>query len=217
MNANNQLQQNVQFALFWEPYLEHTTIGVTAQNGIVTLSGTVDSYEKKIEIEKVVKRVRGVKALVEHLEVHHGITPESDEDLAIKALAAIQLNTSIPENDIKIVVAKGWVYLIGAVDWNYQKMAAQHAVSRIIGVKGVVNSLLIHSVSTDAIEQNAIQNALKRSSLLRNKTIQVAVDDNVVTLTGHVDSYLQKEEAERITWNAPGIWRIINHIEIQHP
>jgi osmotically-inducible protein OsmY len=214
MNANDQLQQNIQFALFWEPFIENISIGVTAQNGIVTLSGFVDSYEKKVEIEKIVKKVRGVKALVEHLEVQHGIAAESDEDLAIKALAAIKMNTSIPEEDIKIVVAKGWIYLIGAVDWNYQKMAAEHAVGSIIGVKGVVNSLLIHSTTTDTIEQKAIQNALKRSGLLRNKSIEVAVDDNVVTLTGQVDSILQKEEAERITWNSPGIWRIKNQIDI---
>lgn len=214
MNANDQLQQNIQFALFWEPFIENISIGVTAQNGIVTLSGFVDSYEKKVEIEKIVKKVRGVKALVEHLEVKHGIVAESDEDLAIKALAAIKMNTSIPEEDIKIVVAKGWIYLIGAVDWNYQKMAAEHAVGSIIGVKGVVNSLLIHSTTTDTIEQKAIQNALKRSGLLRNKSIEVAVDDNVVTLTGQVDSILQKEEAERITWNSPGIWRIKNQIDI---
>ncbi|WP_297508672.1 BON domain-containing protein [Flavobacterium sp.] len=214
MNANDQLQQNIQFALFWEPFIENISIGVTAQNGIVTLSGFVDSYEKKVEIEKIVKKVRGVKALVEHLEVQHGIVAESDEDLAIKALAAIKMNTSIPEEDIKIVVAKGWIYLIGAVDWNYQKMAAEHAVGSIIGVKGVVNSLLIHSTTTDTIEQKAIQNALKRSGLLRNKSIEVAVDDNVVTLTGQVDSILQKEEAERITWNSPGIWRIKNQIDI---
>ena len=214
MNANDQLQQNIQFALFWEPFIENITIGITAQNGVVTLSGHVDSYEKKIEIEKIVKKVRGVKALVEHLEVQHGIAAESDEDLAIKALAAIKMNTSIPEEDIKIVVAKGWIYLIGAVDWNYQKMAAEHAVGSIIGVKGLVNSLLIHSTTTDTIEQKAIQNALKRSGLLRNKSIEVAVDDNVVTLTGQVDSILQKEEAERITWNSPGIWRIKNQIDI---
>lgn len=216
MNANDQLQQNIQFALFWEPIIENSTIGVTAQNGIVTLSGSVDSYEKKIEIEKVVKKVRGVKAVVEHLEVQHGIKPESDEDIALKALAAIKMNTSIPEKDIKIVVAKGWIYLIGAVDWNYQKMAAQHAVGSILGVKGVVNSLLIHSVNTDTIEQKAIQNALNRSGLLRNTTIEVAVEDNIVTLTGQVTSILQKEEAERITWNSPGIWQINNHIEIQN-
>jgi len=214
MNANDQLQQNIQFALFWEPFIENISIGVTAQNGIVTLSGHVDSYEKKVEIEKIVKKVRGVKALVEHLEVQHGIVAESDEDLAIKALGAIKMNTSIPEEDIKIVVANGWIYLIGAVDWNYQKMAAEHAVGSIIGVKGVVNSLLIHSTTTDTIEQKAIQNALKRSGLLRNKSIEVAVDDNVVTLTGQVDSILQKEEAERITWNSPGIWRIKNQIDI---
>jgi hypothetical protein len=103
MNANDQLQQNIQFALFWEPFIENISIGVTAQNGIVTLSGFVDSYEKKVEIEKIVKKVRGVKALVEHLEVQHGIVAESDEDLAIKALAAIKMNTSIPEEDIKIM------------------------------------------------------------------------------------------------------------------
>ncbi|MFM2230942.1 MAG: hypothetical protein RL607_2200 [Bacteroidota bacterium] len=214
MNANDELQQNVQFALSWEPVLEQTTIGVTAQNGVITLSGTVNSYEKKKEIEKIVKRVRGVKAIVEHLEVHNALVNESDEDLVVKVVAAIHRNTSIPDKDIKIVVTKGWVYLIGAVDWNYQKMAALHAVERIMGVKGVVNSLLIHSTSTDAIEQVAIQNALKRSSLLEKNDITVNVEDNEVTLSGRVTSFDQKEEAERIAWNSPGVWRITNQIEI---
>jgi osmotically-inducible protein OsmY len=216
MNANNDLQQKVQFALFWEPHLTGAAIGVTAHEGIVTLSGTVARYDMKLDIEQIVKKVRGVKAVVMHINVHDHPQAADEESLAQQALQALELHTSIPPEHIKIVVANGWIYLVGSVDWQYQKQAAEKAVSRIMGVKGVVNSLLIHSDRTDMLEKKALCDAFDRSSILRGKTIAVGVHQNEVTLTGVVDSLVQKEEAERIAWNAPGIWRIHNQLEIIH-
>ncbi|WP_297514845.1 BON domain-containing protein [Flavobacterium sp.] len=216
MNANNDLQQKVQFALFWEPHLTGAAIGVTAHDGIVTLSGTVARYEMKADIEQTVKKVRGVRAVVMHINVQEHPEATNEERLAEEALRALELHTSIPPKHIKIVVANGWIYLVGSVDWHYQKQAAEKAVSRIMGVKGVVNSLLIHSDRTDMLEKKALCDAFDRSSILRGKNIIVGVHQNEVTLTGIVDSLVQKEEAERIAWNAPGIWRIHNQLEIIH-
>mgnify|MGYP001809824691 CR=1 FL=1 len=215
MNANNDLQQKVQFALFWEPYLTGAAIGVTAHEGIVTLSGTVERYDMKLDIEQIVKKVRGVKAVIMHINVQEHPQAADEESLAQEALQALKLHTSIPPENIKIVVTNGWIYLVGSVDWHYQKQAAEKAISRIMGVKGVVNSLLIHSDRTDMLEKKALSDAFDRSSILRGKTIDVGVHQNEVTLTGVVDSLVQKEEAERIAWNAPGIWRIHNQLEIK--
>jgi osmotically-inducible protein OsmY len=215
MKNNEVLQKKVQEALAWEPLLEVASIGVTAKDGIVTLTGTVDNYIKKLEAENAAKKVAGVKAVVEKIEIDCNHFVITDQDIAKDALDALKWNVAIPEDKLKIIVNDGWIYLKGVVDWSYQKHAAKKAVEKVPGVKGVVNSIQIKSANTDKIEKNAIENAFHRNSSLFDKDINVTVSGNVVTLTGVVTAYFQKEEAERIAWNSPGVWNVNNLLTVQ--
>jgi osmotically-inducible protein OsmY len=216
MKTNEDLQKRVQEAIAWEPLLDAASIGVIAKDGVVTLIGTVDNYAKKLEAENAVKKVAGVRAVVEKIEIDHKHEVRTDEDIAAEALDALKWGVAVPEDKLKIIVSQGWVYLQGVVEWNYQKHSAKKAVEAIPGVKGVINSIQIKSADFDKIEKRAIESALHRNASLQDKDIEVAVSGNVVTLTGNVNAYFQKEEAERIAWNAPGVWTVNNQLAIHH-
>jgi osmotically-inducible protein OsmY len=215
MKANEALQRKVQDALAWEPMLDAAQIGVTANDGIITLTGTVDHYVKKLEAENAAKKVAGVRAVVEKIDIDYNHSKRTDEHIAADVLDALKWSVSVPEDKLKIIVSNGWVYLQGIVDWNYQKHSAEKAIEVIPGVKGVVNTIQIKSPNIDAIEKRALESALKRNASLKDKAIEVSVKGNIVTLTGSVTAYFQKEEAERIAWNSPGVWTVNNLLTVQ--
>lgn len=216
MKTNEVIQKKVQEAIAWEPLLEAASIGVIVKDGIVTLTGTVDNYAKKLEAENAAKKVAGVKAVVEKIEIDYKHETRTDEDIAADAIDALKWNVAVPDDKLKIIVSQGWVYLQGVVEWNYQKNSAKKAVEAIPGVKGVINSIQIKSANFDQIEKRAIERAIHRNSSLQDKDIEVNVSGNVVTLTGTVNAYFQKEEAERIAWNSPGVWTVNNQLAVQH-
>lgn len=216
MKTNEVIQKKVQEAIAWEPLLEAASIGVIVKDGIVTLTGTVDNYAKKLEAENAAKKVAGVKAVVEKIEIDYKHETRTDEDIAADAIDALKWNVAVPDDKLKIIVSQGWVYLQGVVEWNYQKNSAKKAVEAIPGVKGVINSIQIKSANFDQIEKRAIESAIHRNSSLQDKDIEVNVLGNVVTLTGTVNAYFQKEEAERIAWNSPGVWTVNNQLAVQH-
>lgn len=215
MKTNEVIQKRVQDAIAWEPLLDAAAIGVTVKDGIVTLTGTVDNYTKKLEAENAAKKVAGVKAVVEKIEIDYNHSVRTDEDIAADVIEALKWSVSVPDDKLKIIVSQGWVYLQGIVEWNYQKHSAKKAVEAIPGVKGVINSIQIKSADFDKIEKRAIERAIHRNSSLYDKDIEVAVSGNVVTLTGTVNAHFQKEEAERIAWNSPGVWTVNNQLAIR--
>jgi osmotically-inducible protein OsmY len=215
MKTNEILQKDVQDALKWEPLLHAAEIGVIVKDGVVTLTGTVDSYAKKIEAEQATKMVSGVKALVEKIEIKYGnYGKKSDEDIANEIINAFKWNWSIPDEKIKVKVENGWVTLTGIVIWNYQKEASNIAIKNLLGVVGITNNIHIQSESKDKIEKLAIENALVRNWSINDDDIHIEVKENNVTLSGTVDSYYEKEEAERIAWNAPGVTTVNNELEL---
>jgi osmotically-inducible protein OsmY len=215
MKTDESLQRDVQEALKWEPLLHSAEIGVTAKDGIVTLFGTVDSHTKKLEAEHAAKMVAGVRAVVEKIDIKYGSYGKvSDEDIAAEVTNALKWNWTIPDDKIKIKVEGGWVTIDGAVSWNYQKEAVNDAIKNLIGVKGFTNNIIIKSDITDLIEKTAIEKALARNWTINDKNIQVAVSANEVTLSGIVNSYYEKEEAERIAWNAPGVASVNNELAL---
>jgi osmotically-inducible protein OsmY len=217
MKTNENLQKDVQNALKWEPLLSAAQIGVTVKDGVVTLSGTVDSYAKKTEAEDAAKNVSGVKVVVEKIEIKYGSNgTKSDGDIASEVLRAYKWNWEIPEEKIKVRVEKGWVTLEGEVTWNYQREAAKTAIRSLSGVLGVTNSIKIKSEVADAIEQKEIENALDRNWSIDGKAVKVKVSGTKVTLNGIVDSLYEKDEAERIVWNAPGVWSVDNELVVEY-
>ncbi|MFN5310789.1 MAG: BON domain-containing protein [Candidatus Kapaibacterium sp.] len=215
MESNEKLQQDVQDAIKWEPLLHAAEIGVTAKNGIVSLTGVVDSYLKKMEAEDAAKRVKGVKALVENIEVKFpNIWTQTDEEVAEKILTAFKSNVLIPSGgDIKVKVENGWVSLEGELSWHYQKQAVQNSLHYLAGVRGITNNIRIKSESHNHPEKKGIEKALQRSSI-DDSNISVSVLGTTATLSGSVHSWYQHQEASRIAWNTPGIWHVVNQLTI---
>jgi osmotically-inducible protein OsmY len=218
MKTNEELQEDVQNAIKWEPLIHAAEIGVIAEDGMVTLTGFVDNYSKKTEAENAAKKVAGVKVLVEKIEVkfHTNWAKKDDNDIGKEVVEAFNMNWQIPNDKIKVKVENGWLTLEGTVIWNYQKEAAFNAVKNLTGVIGVSNNIIIQSDSDDNVEKKAIEEALNRNWSLRQREIKVCVIDDKVTLTGMVDSWYQKDEANRIAWNAPGVKGVNNDLEIEY-
>jgi osmotically-inducible protein OsmY len=218
MKSNEDLQKDVQNAIKWEPLLHAAEIGVTVKDGIVNLTGTVDSYAKKIEAEDAAKNVAGVKAVVEKIEIKfgngHGKT--TDNEIATEVVSAFKWNWEVPNDKVHVKVENGWVTLSGDVTWNYQKDAAKTAVKNLVGVKGVTNSIAIKSETRDIIEKREIEGALLRNWSINSQDIEVKVAGTKVTLQGKVHSIYQKDEAGRIAWNAPGVWEVDNKLAIDY-
>ncbi len=214
---NETLQKDVQDAIKWEPLLNAAEIGVTAKDGVITLTGVVDSYSKKLEAENAAKNVAGVKAVVEKIVVafgHMGV--KNDNEVAGEVVTAFKHNWEIPDEKVKVKVEQGWLTLDGVVQWNYQKEAAQKAVRYLAGVKGVTNNISVTPDGHDSIEKLDIEHALARNWAIDDEDIQVGVIGNRVTLNGTVDSVYQKDEAGRIAWNAPGVWSVDNELVIDY-
>lgn len=217
MKSNEQLQQDVMEALKWEPQLNATEIGVIVHDGIVSLTGTVDNYNKKIAAESAVKEVSGVKAVVEKIEVRYpSALTKTDDQIAADVIKSLQNYWNVPDERIKVKVEHAWVTLTGDVTWNYQKDAAKRAIENIPGVKGVSNNILIRSQYVNALEKSVIEKALRRHWSINADDIHVAVNENRVTLTGKVNSLFQKEEAEKIAWKTPGVVFVDNNLVIDY-
>ena len=216
MKTNEDLQRDVQNAIKWEPLLTAAQIGVTAKDGIITLSGVVDTYAKKTQAETAAKNVSGVKVVAENIEVNYGSSfVKNDTEIATEILNAWRWNWEVPEAEIKVKVEGGWVTLDGKVEWNYQKEATKKAVINLTGVKGVSNNISIKTESHDAIEEGMIEKAIGRS-WIDDSEIEVKVTGHTVNLKGMVGSIYQREEAGRIAWNTPGIWMMHNDLVVDY-
>ena len=196
MKSNEELQKDVQNAIKWERLLHVAEIGVTAKDGVITLSGNVDSLAKKMEAENATKSVAGVKAVVENIIIKFSSDwNKSDSEVANEVLNALRSNWEIPHDKIKVKVENGWVELEGQLEWNFQKEEAKKAIQNLAGIIGVTNNITIKSLTTDAIEKKDIEKALKRNWSIDDQEIHVDVHENKVTLTGIVESWYQREEA----------------------
>lgn len=215
MKTDMELRNDVMDELNWEPSLNPAAIGVAVKDGVVILSGYVDSYAEKQAAEHAVKRVSGVQAVAEEIEVRlPGLTVRSDPEIARAVENALTSNVWVPRDKIKITVEHGWLTLEGNVDWQYQKEAVEHAVRQLIGLKGV-NNLVIVKPPIQPIEIKAkIEAALKRNARIDAKRITVTARGSKVTLAGKVRSWAEREEAQRVAWAAPGMFQVENLITV---
>ena len=215
MKSNEELQKNVIAAINWEPLLQAAAIEVKVKDGIVTLTGSVNTYAKKAEAEQAAKNVAGVRTVFEDINVVCGEKDKrTDAEIMTAIENAFKWHWDIPTEKIAAIVEKSWVFLSGELEWNYQKEAAKSAISNLIGIIGITNNITVKNSSKDVIEQNDIEIAIERNGNINNKDIAVYVFDNVVTLKGHVDSWHQKSEAGRIAWNAPGVKQVQNDLYV---
>ena len=216
MRTDLKIKEDVLDELAWQPNIDETQIGVIVNDGIVTLTGPVDSYSKKIAAEKAAKSVYGVKAVAEDIKVKFSSNREkSDTDIAKTVIDALKWNASVPEDLISIKVEDAWVYLNGDVKWAYQKNAAKRVVEELEGVKGVINSLTLKQTVEPFEIKNRITKAFERSAELEAKKIRVKVEDHIVTLNGTVHSITEKEEVLRATFFAPGVTKVVNNLKVE--
>lgn len=216
MKTNAELQKDVQDAIKWEPLLHSAEIGVTAKNGVVSLTGIVDSYAKKMQAEDAAKNVVGVKVLVENIKVKFpNSRSKTDNEIADEIIAAFESNTVIPEKQIKVKVEDGWVDLDGELPWDFLREITENAIQYLPGVKGIYNNITIKPEIRERVDPKDIEEALKRSPI-DDKEIKVSVSGSTVTLTGAVHSWRQKEEAGRIAWKTPGIEHVKNELKVDY-
>jgi osmotically-inducible protein OsmY len=215
MSHDSHLQNAVLEELNWEPSVIAAHLGVTANAGVITLTGPVESFAQKHAAEAAVRRVKGVKAVAEEIEVRLPYeTKRSDEEIAGAAIGRFEWDVSIPRDTVKVTVDKGWITLTGEVDWHYQKDAASIDVRALFGVTGVSNQITIKpTVDTSTISQD-IMHALHRSWFFDPKTISVSAQGGKVRLTGTVGSWHDRQVAAATAWAAPGATAVENDIAV---
>jgi len=213
--ADTQIQADVLAELKWEPRLNPNEVGVIVKDGVVTLTGWVDSYIKRWAAEEAAHRVKGVKAVANDIEVRLSATGgKTDAEIAQAVVRALEWDAFVPIDKLDATVSKGWVTLKGEVEWQYQKEDAERVVRRLQGVTGVSNLIAVKPRTTPAELKNKIEQALVRSAELDAKNITVDVEGSKVILKGAVRSWAERQEAERQAWAAPGVTSVDNRITI---
>jgi osmotically-inducible protein OsmY len=213
VHTDQEIQADVLAELRWDSSVQANEIGVSVKDGVVTLSGTVDTYLKKWRAEEAAHRVNGVVAVANDITVRT-IGERTDADIAAAAVHALKWNASIPADKIQVTVDKGWVTLKGDVEWQYQRQEAERVVRRLWGVKGVSNLILVKPQISPTDLKKKIEDALVRSAEVDAKNITVEVQGGKAILKGRVRTWSERQEAERTAWLAPGVTSVDNQITL---
>jgi osmotically-inducible protein OsmY len=216
MKTDVEIRRDVESELQWDPSIDDKKIGVIVNNSVVTLTGEVTHFSGKWAAEDIAKRVSGVRAIANDIQVSMPLSGvRTDTDIAEAAANALRWNVSLSGTQIKPVVKDGWVALGGKVSWGYQKTSAESTVRNLAGVKGVANNITVTVTVKAADVKQKIEDAFRRHAVLEAKDIEVKVDSSTVTLKGHVHTWQEHEDAARAAWAAPGVVNVENRLVIQ--
>jgi osmotically-inducible protein OsmY len=215
MNKDIGLKNAVEAELAWVPFVDAAHIGVTAENGIVSLSGHVPTYAQKLAVEKAVKRVKGVRGVAEELEVRLVMSFGNDDDEVAKRVANIlDWGVSVPKDSVKVQVTDGMVTLSGEVNWQFERDGAESGVRLLNGVRGLINLITVKPHVMAADVKRRIESALERQADVEASNIRVTIDGTKVRLDGQVKAWAQRDAAERAAWAAPGVRTVDDHVTI---
>jgi osmotically-inducible protein OsmY len=213
--TDEEIREDVLAELRWDARVQPSEIGVIVDNGIVTLTGWVDSYTKRWAAEEAAHRVRGVLAVVNDIEVRlPSSAARPDPEIAAAVIRALESDGFVPIDKLEVTVSKGWVTLRGEVEWQYQRQDAERVVRRLAGVRGVSNQIAVVPRVAPAELKQKIERALVRSAQLDAQRIAVEVQGSKVILRGTVRSWAERAEAERVAWSAPGVASVENWITV---
>ena len=215
MTPDEQIKVHILDELRWDPKVEAAEIGVIVKDGAVILTGTVNSFPAKRAAEQATKRVKGVRAIAEKIQVKliRGKSI-SDDEIAKRIAHVLDWSLSIPDHNIIAEVSEGHVTLTGDVDWQHQRTKAASLIEEVRGVVDVTNDIKIRPRATDADVKHAIVSALHRHATIEASKIEVAIVDGKVTLSGDVDSAFEKGLIEDAVWSAPGVMEVFNHLRV---
>ncbi|MCS3928830.1 osmotically-inducible protein OsmY [Bradyrhizobium elkanii] len=215
MKSDSEIERDVRDELKWDPDLDASDIAVSVKDGVVTLAGFTKSYTDRLEAELAAKRVAGVRAVANDIEVRlPAIDQRPDPDIARDAVSALKAELPISHDRIKVIVKDGWVTLEGAVEWQYQKTTAENAVRKVKGVKGVTNVVTVKPKVQPSELRHKIMEAFKRNAEVDANRITVEANGSEVILKGTVRSWIEREEAERVAWSAPGVTKVEDRIVV---
>ena len=210
---DKQLRKAVIDELDFEPSIDSAEIGALAEAGVVTLTGHVPTYYQKMAAERAAWRVKGVKAVVQNIEVRYS-SDTSDEHIAKRAIDLLKWDSTVP-TDLHVTVNKGWITLGGAVQWQFQRENAEKDLAHLRGVTGISNNITIKPTAQVSVVQQRIEDALERNAQVEAKQIRVEVrSGDTVTVSGKVDNWSERMAVERAIWAAPGVRNVIDNLSI---
>ena len=215
MRTDSEIQRDVEKELEWDPDIDARNIAVKVTDGVVALTGFVSSYTDKYSAERIAKRILGVKAVANDLEVKIATGSERpDPDIARDAVERLQRNLPYSSKNIKVTVRNSWITLEGDVDWDFQRREAEAAVRYVKGAKGVTNLIHVKPTVSATDVKTKIEQAFKRSAEVDASHITVEADGGKVILRGRGRSWAEKEEAEKAAWRSPGVYEVVNEIRV---
>ena len=215
MKTDNDLKRDVTAELAWDPAVKATAIGVAVKDGVVTLTGHLETFAEKHAAERALRRVAGVKAIALELDVKLSFDHKrSDTDIAVSAEQALKWSTLVPVEAIRVTVDHGSITLQGEVEWDYQRRSAEKAIRPLMGVVGISNEITLRVRPRATDLSRKIRDALTRQALREAKHIQVDVDGTTVKLSGTVHSWQERAAAQGVAWAAPGVHAVVNELRI---
>jgi osmotically-inducible protein OsmY len=212
--TDTELKRRVEDELGWDPKVNAAEIGVAVSEGVVTITGTVDSWPAKRAVEDAVKRVFGVTAVAEQIQIHFNGDPRTDTEIAGACAQALAWNTWVAPGSVSVCVTNGWVILEGRVRSQHQRAAAERAVQDLFGVRGVSNQIVLEPKASPSDVRRAIHAAFGRRALLDARSVGVDVDGTKVVLHGVVRTWSERNEAEEAAWGAPGVTWVENRVRV---
>jgi osmotically-inducible protein OsmY len=215
MKTDSEIERDVKAELGWNSDLKSTDIAISVKNGVVTLAGFVPRYIDKYEAEKAAKRVAGVLAVANDIEIRlPAVDERPDPEIAREVVTALKNQLPFSHERIKAVVRNGWVTLEGDVEWQYQRLTAERAVRPLKGVKGIINDIKTKPRVEPSDIKQKIQEAFRRSAEVDANQITVETSGGEVILKGKVRSWIERDEAERVAWRAPGVTKVDDRIVV---